>query len=240
MIEIKFLHKMPFKGYTLVEGFPGAGLVAPISIGYMINKLDFKYVGFIDSDKFPPVVSIHQGVPLPAVRLYCSEKYKLLTIFAEINPTSENDIYEMSKFIYNFVKENELEQVISISEIPTKEPTNKVYGIASNPAVAKRFEAIGVEGIGDGVAAGLSAMLLMQATIDGLSDANILVPIVPGNIDPKYAEIALQTLSKLTGIEIDMTELEKEAKAVEAKTRSLIKKKKEASSSFDESQSMYV
>ncbi|MEM0147646.1 MAG: PAC2 family protein [Candidatus Micrarchaeaceae archaeon] len=241
MIEINMLKKVSFKGYTLIEGFPSSGLVGPISIGYLISKLGLEYAGFISSDEFPPIVSIHQGVPLPPIRIYYSEKYKIVTIFAEINPIAEKSLYDVLDSVYKFIKDNGIEQIISISEIPTKEETNKVYAIASNQRMKEMAKNSNMEEIVDGVAAGLSALLIARATIDNLSDINILVPIVPGGaVDPKYAEIALKSISKLLRIEIDLTELEAEAKAVESKTKNLIKKRKENNNPFDDSQSMYV
>ena len=61
MLEIKLLKGASIKGYKLIEGFPGIGLVGPMTISYMIDKLKMEYCGYIDSDKFPPIISIHEG-----------------------------------------------------------------------------------------------------------------------------------------------------------------------------------
>ena len=65
MINIKILKKKDLKGYTLIEGFPGLGLVGPMAISYIIDKLGMEYIGYLESDDFPPLISIHHKTPMP-------------------------------------------------------------------------------------------------------------------------------------------------------------------------------
>ena len=83
MMEIKMLKKVDLEGATFVEGFPGIGLVGPMSISYMIDKLEMEYVGYMEGSNFPPLISIHKGEPMPPIRLYYSSENKIVTIFAE-------------------------------------------------------------------------------------------------------------------------------------------------------------
>ncbi len=83
MIEIKLFKDTNFKGYTFIEGFPGAGLVGPMTISYIIDKLQMKYIGYLESDQFPPLVSIHKNQPMPPIRVYATDKGKIITVFAE-------------------------------------------------------------------------------------------------------------------------------------------------------------
>jgi hypothetical protein len=44
-----------------------------MAISYMIDKLQMKYVGYLESESFPPLVSIHKSEPMPPIRVYCRE-----------------------------------------------------------------------------------------------------------------------------------------------------------------------
>ena len=44
MINIKIFKKKDLKNYTLIEGFPGLGLVGPMAISYIIEKLGMDYI----------------------------------------------------------------------------------------------------------------------------------------------------------------------------------------------------
>ena len=72
-----------FQGYTLIEAFPGVGLVGPMAGSYLIEKLKMEQIGQIDSDLFPPIASIHNGMPLFPARIYKHEKFKLVLVMSE-------------------------------------------------------------------------------------------------------------------------------------------------------------
>ena len=38
MVEIKLFKDYNLSGYTVIEGFPSAGLVGPMAVSYMIDK----------------------------------------------------------------------------------------------------------------------------------------------------------------------------------------------------------
>lgn len=245
MIEIKMFKQTDFKDYTFIEGFPGAGLVGPMAISYMIDKLQMKYVGYLESPNFPPLVSIHKSEAMPPIRVYVAEKEKLVTIFAEFAITIDL-VAEMSKTVYEFIKTNNMAKIYSIGGIPAQNESDKTpFVISSNGQTAKLAQDNGLKPVEEGVATGVSALLLMRSVMDKISDTNIMVPVQQGIIDPMYAEIAVQSLNKLMKLNIDVGELDKEAKMVEAKIKTLINKHKESLESHkkaidDSGPSMYA
>lgn len=245
MIEIKIFDQTSIKGYTFVEGFPGAGLVGPMTISYMIDKLHMKYIGYLESASFPPLVSIHKSEPMPPIRVYSAEKEKIFTIFAEFSIPMEM-ISELSDVIYKFLKDNAVASIYSIGGLPTQSDTDKTpFVIASSAATTKGSAANGFKPIEEGVATGVSALLLVRAARDKLQDTCIMVPVRQNLIDPIYAEIAIQGLNKLLNLNIDITDLDKEAKMVEAKVKEIINKHKETHDNYkkateDSGPSMYA
>ncbi|MGC8478486.1 MAG: proteasome assembly chaperone family protein [Candidatus Micrarchaeia archaeon] len=231
MIEIKMIKDADFKGYTFVEGFPGTGLVGPMAVSYIIDKLELEYAGYLDSADFPPLVSVHNSSPMKPVRIYYSSKYKICTIFAEF-AMPVNMIYEVSSEIYKFMKNKGVSKIISIGGIPETTPTKSILSIASTPAMQKLAKMAGLTLINDGVSVGVSAMLISNATLDSIDDLNILVPVAGEIIDPKYAEYAIEAFNKVTKLNIDVSELEREAKEVEAKIREIMKKGKDTHDSY--------
>jgi len=231
MIEIKMLEKIDLGGATMIEGFPGIGLVGPMAISYLIDKLGMSYIGYIDSNEFPPLVSIHKGEPMPPVRLYYSDKYNIVTIFAEFAMPLEI-VHELTTAVYNFIKSNKIKKIISISGIPTTSESTTTFAIASLDSLNGEIAKIGMKPIAEGVASGVNALLLMMAKLDGISDINVLVPVMQDIIDPKYAEYAIDNLNKLLNLNIDTSDLKKEAAEVEAKIQDLIKKHSESHKSY--------
>ena len=231
-MEIKFVEDVDLKGATLIEGFPGLGLVGPMTVSYIIDKLGMKYIGYIESDDFPPIISIHGGKPYPPVRLYYSEKKAILATFSEFTiPIAL--VKELSGKMFAMVKTKQISRVISIGGMPAKPDDDKtVYAIGSTPDALKQAQKSGLNGVVEGVSAGTSALLLFQASAEKVFDINILVPVNPSIIDPEYAELAINSINKLLDLNIDITELEKEAKDVEEKIRDMLKKSKETHDNY--------
>jgi uncharacterized protein len=235
MIEIKLFKETNFKGYTFIEGFPGAGLVGPMAISYIIDKLNMEYIGYMQGSNFPPLVSIHKNQPVPPIRVYYSNKEKIVTIFAEFAITMDL-VSELSTVVYDFIQKNGITTIFSIGGIPSQmAEDNTPFVIASNSATTKNAQDAGLKPVEEGVATGVSALILVKSSMDKINDTNIMVPVQQNIIDPMYAEIAIQSLNKLMHLNIDVTELDKEAKTVEAKIRELINKHKETRESYKKS-----
>ena len=229
LIKINLFEKIDLKGYTFLEGFPGAGLVGPMAISYIIEKLSLKYIGYIESDRFPPLIAIHGEKPLPAVRLYAQEKTKVVTILAEFAIPIDLT-YTIVDKIYDFIKENGISKIVSIGGIPSQQQDidqQSVFVIASTEELKKEAVKAGLRAVGEGVATGINAMLMLKTATDNVPDMSILIPVDPNILDPKYAELAILSLNKLINLGVDIKELDKEAKEVEAKIKDVLKKNRE-------------
>jgi uncharacterized protein len=232
MIEVKIFDKQDLKGYTFIEGFPGVGLVGPMAISYIIDKLGMSYIGYMQSSDFPPLISIHNYKPLPSVRVYASKKYKIVTIFAEF-PIPVNITYDVAEAVYKVIKLNGIAKLVSIGGMPVQVPDNKtVFAVVSDDKCAKEVQQQGIKAVPEGVSAGVSGQLLLKAASDNIPAIDILVPVDKNMIDPIYAELAITYINKLAKLDIDVQELEKESKEVQTKVREILKKGKETHDSY--------
>lgn len=231
MIEIKLNKSYNLKGYTLIEGFPGAGLVGPMANSYIIEKLKMEYIGYIESDSFPPIAAVHDSIPMFPVRIYKDDQYKIVVVISEFTIPSEV-IYQLSNELINFIRKEGIAQVISIGGMPTQKPTGTAFGIASNRDMAKKLKDVGISSIGEGVVAGVSALILANSIQFDFPVIDILVQVDPMMMDPKYAIFAITNLKKLIKIDINTEELEKESKLVEAKVREILKKTRDSHESY--------
>jgi uncharacterized protein len=227
MMQIKIFDDASLKGYSFIEGFPGAGLVGPMAASYMIEKLKMKYIGYMQSDLFPPIAAVHSGVPMPTVRLYADRSNKIVVILSEFT-IPQNAIYQMSEELLSFVRKCGMSKIISIGGMPSPKQSGTAFVIASDAEVAKKAAKQGMNPIKEGVIAGVSALLVTGAKELKIPTVNLLVEVNPVIMDPKYAETAIGALNKLTGLEIDLSELKKEAKEVESRVREIMKKAKDS------------
>ncbi len=244
MIQIKLLKEQNLKNYTIMEAFPGIGLVGPMAGSYMIEKLKMEYIGHIESDQFPPITTIHHSIPMFPARIYKNEKLKLLLFMSEFT-ISPLLVYQLALEILAFARKYGAEKIVSVGGMPAQKPVDTIYIASSNSAILKKAQKMGLKAIEEGVVSGVSAALLVGAAEYKIPAFDILVEVNPSITDPKYAEIAIEGLNKVLDIDIDLSELDKEAKIVEAKIREMLSKVKNthdqyASSSESTGPSMYA
>ncbi len=226
MIEIVLHGDVTLKGYTLIEGFPGAGLVGPMAASYMIEKLGMKNIGHIESDLFPPIAAVHGGVPMHTARLYVDTKNKLVVVFSEFT-IPQNVIYQLANELLSFIRKTGIAEMVSIGGMPSQKQTGTAYVISTDQEVIKKAKKQGLKLVQEGVIAGVSALLITGAKEFQIPMTNLLVEVNPAIMDPKYAETAIEGLRKLIGINIDLSDLEKESKEVELRVRDMVKKAKD-------------
>ncbi|MDE1827933.1 MAG: proteasome assembly chaperone family protein [Candidatus Micrarchaeota archaeon] len=231
MIEIKISKDVKLKGYTLIEGFPGAGLVGPMANSYIIEKLDMEYIGHIECDVFPPIAAVHGGVAMFPVRIYRDEKYKLVVIISEFTiPTDV--IYQLGNELINFIRKQGISLVVSIGGMPTPKPSGLAYGIATTKQLTDKLKSAKIAPISEGVVAGVSALLLANSMEFGIPVIDVLVQVDPTVMDPEYAVVAIENVKKIINMNISVEELDKEAKLVEARVKDILKKARDSHESY--------
>lgn len=226
MINIKLFKNCDIKGYTLIDAFPGVGLVGPMAGSYMIEKLKMKYIGYIESEEFPPIAAIHNGTPMFPARIYKEDNYKLVVAMSEF-VIPAGIVFKMSMEILAFVRKYGVSRMISISGMPSVKPSDTAYVTSPDQSALKKAAKAGLKTINEGVVAGVGAVLMTNSDQLNVESMNILVEVNPQVMDPKYAEIAIIGLNKILGIDIDLEDLKQESKVVEAKMRDVLKKMKE-------------
>ncbi len=231
MVEIKTFKDYDLSGYTVIEGFPSAGLVGPMAVSYMIDKLKPEYIGYVTSQRFPPIAAIHDTVPMHPARLYKHDKSKIILIMAEFVIPADV-VNDVAMEIISFCKKNKVQKIFSISGMSMKKPKDNLYLIGPQDML-KKAASSGMKPIKEGAVAGVNAIILINAQQYGIKAANILVEVDPAITDPKYAELAIEGLQKLIELNIDLEELDKEAKLVEAKIRDMLKNVKDTHEQYE-------
>ncbi|MCD6414608.1 MAG: proteasome assembly chaperone family protein [Candidatus Diapherotrites archaeon] len=224
-VEFKMLEKPNIKGYTLIEGFPGIGLIGTIAVGYLADKLNARCIGYILSKSFPPMASIHKGKPVLPARIYVDDKHKLVLLFSELVVPS-SVVYDISEGILKWAEKNKIKRIISLAGMTArlgmenKKP--EVYGIASNDKIAKELVDKNVKLITEGVTTGVSGILMARCRIDRFPAMSLLIESMRGYPDPGAAADLLEKLENFVGFDIKTKDLVEEARQIEAKMKRLL------------------
>lgn len=196
-------------GSTAIEAFPGVGLVGHIAGSYIISALDMEMIGYITSDKLPPLSIVYEGDIIPPMRVYIHES---LVLFISDIPIPSEAVYEISTEIAEFIKKKNVKRSISLAGIGTGNKGEKVYAAATDKELLKD---VPVEPLKIGSIVGASGALLMECKRLDIPALGLLAETV-GNIpDPRASAMLVEVLAKVLNLKIDVNPLLEEAEAVE-------------------------
>ena len=221
------LYKQPHpKSCSMFTSWPGIGGVSLIAARYLKEKLNAVEIGEIDPvDFFEPVGIIVENNVVEAPRFPESKFYYwqddktrkgLVFFIGEEQPSSKG--YELANCVLDVAQELKVRRVYSCAAAVTKihhseEP--KVWGVATKPKLVNELNRYNVILRGNLRIAGLNGLILGMAKERGIEGICLLgeVPTHATQIaNPKSSLAVLKVLTRMLGIEIDLTELSHLAK----------------------------
>lgn len=231
-VEIIETGKFDLKNPLLIEGFPGIGLIGTISASYIAEKLGMEQIGYMVSEKFPPITAVHNYEPLYPARIYKSKKHNLIVLFSEfVVPISV--VHKLAHAIVEWSMKRKIKQIISLGGIGMKGEQDTVFGIASQPQLTKMLEKNGIKLIKEGATTGVSGVMLAECAARKVPAISLLAEAKPNYLDPKGAALVLNAVKKITGLPIDTRELVKEADTIETKIKEIIENAKDAQQHYE-------
>ena len=76
-IEVKEIIPINIDGGIVINGFPSTGLTSAIATESLINTTQFELGAIIDSDRFPPISIIKNGIPNYPTRIFINNELKV-------------------------------------------------------------------------------------------------------------------------------------------------------------------
>ncbi|MBD3210954.1 hypothetical protein GF318_06265 [Candidatus Micrarchaeota archaeon] len=225
----------------IIVGFPGTGLVGSVAASHIVDALGMEFGGYISSPEFAPLAAIHDYKPMPAARIHFSQKHNLVVIISEMTiPVSSS--LDVADKLYEFAKSVGASGIISLGGISLQEGKKDVYIVSSDNEMTERAKSKKIaKPIREGATTGVTGVLLTKGTLEKFPITTILAESSQDYLDPKAASTAVKALSKIIGIPIKTTRLDKEAKEIsEGIKESVIKARiSKKGPSSDESGTMY-
>ncbi len=214
------------KNPTIIIGFPGTGLVGSVAASQIVDALKADFGGHISSPDFAPLAAIHDYRPLPAARIHYSEKENLIIIISEMTiPISSSN--ELADKIYSFSKAVKASSIISLGGISLNEEQNEVYLVSSDRNMVKLANDKKIaKPIREGATTGVTGILLTKGTLENFPITTILAESSEEYLDPHAASKVIKVLSKIMGIPINTSRLDREAKAMSEDIKDAVRKAK--------------
>ena len=218
-IEYVFLEKPDLDNVILVEGLPGIGLVANISVQHMIKELDAKKFVKIVSYEFQNfvVISPDSTVLTPINDLYYVKGvagHDLVLLYGNTQAVTSYGQYVLSSTILDIVEPYNPSLIITLGGYPVSmAPLRpKVYGAATDEELMYELQKLGVRRM-YGVISGQAGLLPCMAKMRGWRGFCLLAETTGAYPDTNAAKAVLEILTRYLGIELNLKKLGEIAEA---------------------------
>jgi uncharacterized protein len=229
----------------MLFGFPDVGLVGVIAASHLIEELNLTEVAYMDSTLLPPLIVLHEGLPHSTIRIFGN--HNILLAVSE-TPVAADAIYPVIDALINWGKGKKAKMMVSLSGMPIQDRQDakelKVFAAASSPEMLKMVQDKGIEALMEGYVVGPQAIMLMRCAQMGLPATTLLAQCFLNYPDPEAAAEVLKTLTKVTGIKVDIAKLLEKGEEIRLKARDVMKRTQEEMSKMKKTQEydipMYV
>ena len=213
-IDIKEIIPINVENGILINGFPSTGLTSAVATESLISTTEFELGGIIDSDRFPPISIVKNGLPNYPTRIFVNNELKVavfssyLTLDVSLHKTA-------AKLMLNWAKEKKCSTIIS--SITVKGGINEeVVAVASTGTARGKLVKAGITVIENATIPGISGVLLNEGMLNG---QDVIVLLISSDKDiPDFTATSnlCNVLTKLVpGVSCNLTKLEKESKIIE-------------------------
>ncbi|MFP4589892.1 MAG: proteasome assembly chaperone family protein [Halobacteriales archaeon] len=201
---------------TLIEGFPGHGLVAAIAVDQVTNQLGLEHFGNIYSDDFPPVVTFTDGLVQDLVRVYAGENPPVMTLKSDLALPPQSFEPLSQCVLGDLATEFDRAVFLAGAAAESEEQIGEIIGVATDPAVKADLVDAGIE-LGDdpGLVGGVTGALVRECYHAGIPAALLVVRAHPFLPDPEAARSVIENaLEPLVDFDIDTGELKEQAEEI--------------------------
>ena len=243
-VKIVEKEKIP-QGATLLFGFPDVGLVGLIAASHLVDELSLSEVAYVDSTLLPPLIVLHEGLPHSAIRIFAD--HNVLLAISEV-PIPADMIYLIMDALIEWGRSKGVKMMISLAGIPIQDRQDvtelKSFVAASNTEALQVAKDSGIEILMEGYMVGPQAVVLQRASNYGFSALTLLAQCYYNYPDPEAAAEVLKSLTKVTGIKVDVAKLLEKGEEIRLKARDVMKRTQQEMSKMKKGQEydipMYV
>lgn len=221
------------KGVTIIQGFPGIGMVGSISTEFLIEHLKCRQIGQVIMDEIPAVVAIHDGKLVPPVGVYYNEEYNLVIL--NLLTHGANDEWLFCKMIQDIAWELSAIEIISLEGVGMQSDKHETFVFSNNSAAKEKLDSLGFSPLKESIILGVSAALLQK----GQEITAFFVTTASQLPDSAAAAELIKDIDKYVGLKVDSKPLLEQAKLFEEKIKGIIDNSKKAKIS-KESMTNYV
>ena len=220
--EVYEIKETVLKSPIIFAGFVGAGLVGPLSVGYVIDKLQMEEIGYLRSRHLPPSTVFMQGRLRHPFRFYANNDGTICAIICEITLQMEG-LYDIISTILDWAEEKGSHEIVILDGVAGATHDDKAF-CAAEDDLCRVMENNNIEMIPQGFITGVAGGILNECLVRKIQGVTLLVRASDKKPDPLAAATLVDAVNRAYKMSIDTTELRKKKKRIGADFKELSEK----------------
>jgi len=216
--EVYEIKKTVLKSPIIFAGFVGAGLVGPLAVGCMIDKLEMKEIAYLRSKHLPPSTVFMQGRLRHPFRLYSNNDGTICAVICEI--TLPFGLHDIVNTILDWAEKNGSHEIVILDGVASKTHDGKAF-CAAEEDLCRVMESNDINMIPQGFITGVAGGLLNECLMRPIQGITLLVKANDKGADPLAAATLLDAVNRAYGLNINTSDLRKKKKRIGADFKEL-------------------
>jgi len=206
--EVFEIKKVDLKNPIIFAGFVGAGLVGPLAINHIIEKLEMKEIAVMRSKYLPPSTVFMRGRLRHPFRFYANKEGTICVIICEITLRMEG-IYSIISSILDWAAEKGSKEIVILDGVASNEHDDKAYCAAEEDLVRLMADA-DINLIPQGFITGIPGGILNECLVREIQGLALLAKANKTDPDPAAASTIIEAINRFYNMKIDVEDLKKE------------------------------
>lgn len=220
-----------------LTGFHGVGLTGYITINHIVKSLRARPIGYVETQHQPALVSIvEERISFPFELFRHGD---IVILFPRVQP-KQSEVRDFSREVANWVTKNRMREAVLIGGLDNrfKQGDYPIRCVPTRPSVEKA-KALKIPLLEESLfVTGPLALMLTYLEMKNFPAIALLPYSERGRPDPRAAALAVQQVNGLLKLDIDVFELNNDAKRIEDEVTKIINGQKEKTG--NDSQTMYT
>ena len=229
------LTKKP-KNVTILEGFPGFGLVATITTEYLLDHLKCEKIGSLWFEEMPASVAIHSGKVVDPVSFYYCKDYNIVIIHS-ITPVTGIE-WKAADIVAQLCKELTAKELICVEGVGSPDKTgDKVFYYTNDEIAEKKIKSLKIDNLGEGIIIGVTGALMLKTS----TKVTCFFAETHSNLpDSKAAANTIVVLDEYLDLDVDVKPLYKKAEEFEKKLKTIMEQQMQTKEQKEQKELRYV
>ena len=220
--EVFEIKKTELKSPIIFAGFVGAGLVGPLAINHIIDKLKMEEIGVMRSKYLPPSTVFMRGRLRHPFRFYANPEGTVCAIICEITLKMEG-LYSLVSSILDWAAEKGSKEIVILDGVASTEHDDKAYCAAEEDLIRTMADK-DIKMIPQGFITGIPGGILNECLVREIQGLTLLAKANKIAPDSAAAVTLIQAVNRFYEMNIDVTELQEEKERLHSEFSELSQK----------------